>query len=154
MDNKKNLMYWSIGTLLLLCIAIYPNIVYAIINNSGISYIITSIIFACPIIGIVAILPRKWMYCIATILLTIMSIIDLTMIDLYNAQDAVRLEAEVLARRLADRDARYSRDEFRRELDQQVRSDVCDPAVVHPDAQLASGRRIQMPSAIFTDCRA
>ena len=84
MDNKKNLMYWSIGTLLLLCIAIYPNIVYAIINNSGISYIITSIIFACPIIGIVAILPRKWMYCVATILLTIMSIIDLTMIDLYK----------------------------------------------------------------------
>lgn len=84
MDNKKNLMYWSIGTLLLLCIAIYPNMVYAIINNSSISYIITSIIFACPIIGIVAILPRKWMYCVATILLTIMSIIDLTMIDLYK----------------------------------------------------------------------
>ena len=84
MDNKKNLMYWSIGTLMLLCIAIYPNIVYAITNNSGISYIITSIIFACPIIGIVAILPRKWMYCVATILLTIMSIIDLTMIDLYK----------------------------------------------------------------------
>ena len=84
MDNKKNLMYWSIGTLLLLCIAIYPNIVYAIINNSGISYIITSIMFACPIMGIVAILPRKWMYCVATILLTIMSIIDLTMIDLYK----------------------------------------------------------------------
>ena len=52
MDNKKNLMYWSIGTLLLLCIAIYPNIVYAIINNSGISYIITSIIFACPIMDV------------------------------------------------------------------------------------------------------
>ena len=84
MDNKKNLMYWSIGTLLLLCIAIYPNIVYAIINNSGISYIITSIIFACPIIGIVAVLPRKWMYCVAIILLTFMSIIDLTMIDLYK----------------------------------------------------------------------
>ena len=84
MDNKKNLMYWSIGTLMLLCIAIYPNIVYAIINNSGISYIITSMIFACPIIGIVAVLPRKWMYCVATVLLTIMSIIDLTMIDLYK----------------------------------------------------------------------
>ena len=84
MDNKKNLLSWILGTFVLLCIAVYPNIVYAIINISGISYVITSIIFACPLVGIVAILPRKWMYCVATILLTIMSIIDLSMIDLYK----------------------------------------------------------------------
>jgi uridine kinase len=84
MDNKKNLLSWILGTLVLLGIAIYPNIVYAIINDGGISYVITSIIFACPLVGIVAILPRKWMYCVATILLTIMSIIDLSMVDLYK----------------------------------------------------------------------
>ena len=84
MDNKKNFIYWGIGTLLLLCIMIYPNIVYALINNSGITYMITSVIFALPVIGLVGILPRKWMYCSGTILLTIMSIIDLTMIDLYK----------------------------------------------------------------------
>ena len=84
MDNKKNLLSWILGTFVLLGIAIYPNIVYAIINDGGISYVITSIIFACPLVGIVAILPRKWMYCVATILLTIMSIIDLSMVDLYK----------------------------------------------------------------------
>ena len=84
MDNKKNLILWGISTLMLFCIAIYPNIFYALTQNAGITYILTSLIFAFPIVAIISVFPRKWIGCIATILLTIFSIIDLTMIDLYQ----------------------------------------------------------------------
>ena len=69
----------------LLCIALYPNIIYGMVNHTGLSYIITSVILILPIISIILIIPYKSVYCVFVVLLTIISIIELTMVDLYNS---------------------------------------------------------------------
>ena len=75
---------WMLSVVALLCIILIPNIVYAIIHDAGISYIITSTIFALPIIGFASLIHKRWIYCILLGLITIFSIIDLSMVDIYR----------------------------------------------------------------------
>ena len=83
MKNK----YILFRTLSLVCLAIiplYPNVAYALTNSAGISYIITGLIFSLPIIALMALVRRKWLYCVLTSILTILALTDLTMVDLYK----------------------------------------------------------------------
>ncbi|MBR2168318.1 MAG: phosphoethanolamine transferase [Paludibacteraceae bacterium] len=85
MDMKtKDLLLRSTSLLLLALILLYPNVMYCIANNSGISYIVTGIIFLLPIVALVALIPQRWLYCVIASLLTVVSIADLTMVDLYK----------------------------------------------------------------------
>ena len=84
MDNKKNVLQLIISASLLLIIVLYPNVVYAINKDAGWTYILTSCIFSFPIIGLLIFSSKKVIYIIAACVLTIFSIIDLTMIDLYQ----------------------------------------------------------------------
>ena len=84
MDNKKNLFRLIVSTLLLLAIVQYPNLVYTINCDAGWTYLITSCIFSLPVLGLIVLLPKKWIFCLGVSLLTILSIIDLSMIDLYK----------------------------------------------------------------------
>ena len=65
-------------------VLLYPNITYAIVNNAGMSYILTSLIFLIPIAILIALSPKKWMYCTTISLFTILSMIDQGMVDLYG----------------------------------------------------------------------
>ena len=85
MDMKtKDLLLRCTSLLLLALILLYPNVMYCIANNSGISYIVTGFIFLLPIVALVALIPQRWLYCVIASLLTVVSITDLTMVDLYN----------------------------------------------------------------------
>ena len=82
--NMKNAFYRSACLFLLAIILIYPNVKYACTNNTGIGYILTGLIFLLPIIAVVVFIPRKSLYCVLVTLLTVFSIIELTMVDLYK----------------------------------------------------------------------
>lgn len=53
-------------------------------QDTGMSYMLTSIIFALPIVGLVSLIHRKWIYWVVVVMLTIFSIAELTMVDLYG----------------------------------------------------------------------
>ncbi|MCQ2348207.1 MAG: lipid A phosphoethanolamine transferase [Paludibacteraceae bacterium] len=48
------------------------------------SYLLTSVIFALPIVGLSSLIHRKWIYWVVIAVLTIFSIAELTMVDLYG----------------------------------------------------------------------
>jgi len=73
-----------ISIISMMMIILYPNITFAIVNNSGISYIVTSLVFALPVIVALSLLSLRWLYCIMIVLLTILSITDQMMVDLYK----------------------------------------------------------------------
>ncbi len=74
-----------ISLCLLGCILLYPNLIYLFANASGATYLLTSILYALPLLALVGLLPKRWMYIVAVVLLSVTSIIDLTMVDLYNS---------------------------------------------------------------------
>lgn len=82
--KTKDLLLRSASLLLLALILLYPNVMYCIANSSGISYIVTGIIFLLPVVALVALIPQRWLYCVIASLLTVVSIVDLTMVDLYK----------------------------------------------------------------------
>lgn len=53
-------------------------------QDIGMSYLLTSVIFALPIIGLASLIRHKWLYWFFVIVLTILSIAELTMVDLYG----------------------------------------------------------------------
>lgn len=82
--KKKDLIFRSLSLACLTLIPIYPNVVYALINDSGLSYMLTSLIFSLPVIALISLFRQKWVYCILTSILTILALTDLTMVDLYK----------------------------------------------------------------------
>lgn len=81
----NNNLLWRIGSkVLLLLLMIYPVCVYCAKSSAGLSYIFTSVIFALPVIAFSLLCSKRWLYCILVSLLTIFSIIELTMVDLYG----------------------------------------------------------------------
>ena len=81
---KKNSIFRVASLLCLAVIPLYPNIAYALTNSSGVSYMFTGLIFAIPVIALIALVRQKWIYCVLTSILTILAITDLTMVDLYK----------------------------------------------------------------------
>lgn len=82
---KDNILRCASGLLLVIAIVLYPIGVYAAKTDAGLSYILTSFIFALPVFVIALWLPKKWMLCVFTVLLSIISLIELTMVDLFDA---------------------------------------------------------------------
>lgn len=82
--SNKNILFRVLSHICLAIIPLYPNIVYALINHAGISYILTGLIFSLPIIAIFLLIRQKWLYCVLTFFLTILALTDLTMLDLYK----------------------------------------------------------------------
>lgn len=81
--NKKSIQR-IISLACLAIIPLYPNIAYALTNSAGISYIFTGLVFSLPIIALISLVRHKWLYSILTSILTVLAIIDLTMVDLYK----------------------------------------------------------------------
>jgi len=84
-QNRKHNACRGISLFLLGCILLYPNVVYLLANASGATYLLTSILYALPLLVLVGLLPKRWMYIVVAVLLSVTSIIDLTMVDLYNS---------------------------------------------------------------------
>lgn len=80
---KKNSIYRSASLLCLAIIPLYPNVAYALTNSAGVSYMLTGLIFSLPIIALISLVRYKWLYCVLTSILTILALIDLTMVDIY-----------------------------------------------------------------------
>ena len=82
---NKEIIRYGIGLCLLCIIILYPQVAYSLCQDSfSVSYIFTGLIFLLPVIAFAMLLPRKWLYCILTIICTIISIIELTMVDLFS----------------------------------------------------------------------
>lgn len=69
----------------LLGVLVYPNVVYTAREGAGMSYIMTSVLYALPVVAVVALLPRRWAYSMVVGVFGIASIIDLTMVDLFHS---------------------------------------------------------------------
>lgn len=82
--RKKDILFRVLSLVCLAIIPLYPNIAYSLINQAGISYIVTGIIFSLPIIALLSLIRQKWLYCVLTSIFTILSLTDLTMVDLYK----------------------------------------------------------------------
>lgn len=83
MKNKD--IYFRLASLVCLAIIpLYPNVAYALTNCTGLSYMLTGLIFSFPIIALMVLVRHKWLYCALTSLLTILALTDLTMVDLYK----------------------------------------------------------------------
>lgn len=82
--KNNDIIFRALGLACSAIIPLYPNVAYALTNSSGISYMITGLIFSLPIIALFALVRQKWLYCILTSILTILALTDLTMVDLYN----------------------------------------------------------------------
>lgn len=80
----KDIYRHIIAILLLVIILLYPIVCYCAIHHAGLSYIITSIVFMLPVLALTMLLPRKWLYCVIVVLLAIGTLIELTMVDLYQ----------------------------------------------------------------------
>lgn len=82
--KNKDIIFRALSLACLAVISLYPNIAYALMNSSGISYMFTGLIFSLPIMALFSLVRHKWLYCILTSILTILAITDLTMVDLYK----------------------------------------------------------------------
>lgn len=65
-------------------VLLYPNITFALINHSGLSYVFTSFIFLLPVATLISLLPKKWIYCVVVSIFSILSMVDQAMVDLYK----------------------------------------------------------------------
>ena len=82
--RKKDILFRAVSLVCLAVTPLYPNIAYALTNSLGVSYMFTGLIFAIPVIALIALVRQKWIYCVLTSILTILAITDLTMVDLYK----------------------------------------------------------------------
>lgn len=70
--------------LALLGVLVYPNLVYTVKEGAGMSYVLTSALYVLPLLALFLFVPRRWLYCVLVAIVTLGSIIDLTMVDLYG----------------------------------------------------------------------
>ena len=86
MKKSVNISYLRclLGLVLLWTIILYPICVLSFKSHTEISYLFTSLLFSLPVILSAFWLPKKWMCCTLTGLLTLISIIELTMVDLFD----------------------------------------------------------------------
>lgn len=75
----------SLSIVLLGAILLYPNSIYAFANSVGSTYMVTSVLYALPLLVMIGLLPKRWMYVVAAVVCSVVSIIDLTMVDIYNS---------------------------------------------------------------------
>ncbi len=73
-----------VSLLLLGIIMNYPNAVYAWDKGLPASYLITSVLYVLPLVALFLFVQRRWLYCVLVAVVTLGSIIDLTMVDLYG----------------------------------------------------------------------
>ncbi len=83
MKNKDVFFSW-LSLACLTIVPVCPNIAYALVHDSGLSYMLTSLIFSLPVIALISLCRHKWVYCVLTSILTILALIDLTMVNLYK----------------------------------------------------------------------
>ena len=82
--NYLNVLLRIIGFLCVLCLVIYPNICYSLKSDVDLSYVVTSLIYALPLVGIAYLLPKKWMLIVIVIFFTTFSIVETAMVDLFG----------------------------------------------------------------------
>lgn len=82
--NYLNVLLSIIGFLCALCLVIYPNICYSLKSDVDLSYVVTSLIYALPLVGIAYLLPKKWMLIVIVIFFTTFSIVETAMVDLFG----------------------------------------------------------------------
>lgn len=78
-------MWAALSIVALLGVLVYPNLVYTAREGVGMSYVLTSVLYALPMVAVLALLPRRWAYSIGVSLFGIASVIDLTMVDLFHS---------------------------------------------------------------------
>lgn len=78
------MLFRTISTICLVLVLLYPNIAFAFTNATGVSYILTSAIFLLPVAVCISLLPKKWTFCVFVCMSTILSAVELAMVDLYN----------------------------------------------------------------------
>lgn len=74
----------AFGYLSILLILIYPTIYFALKESAGISYIITSIVYALPVAYIILLIPYRWLFYLIMIFTTMIQIVEYSMVDLYG----------------------------------------------------------------------
>lgn len=77
-------LFAVLSILALLGVLVYPNLVYTAREGAGMSYVLTSVLYALPVVALFLFVQRRWLYCVLVALLAVGSIIDLTMVDLYG----------------------------------------------------------------------
>lgn len=69
--------------LVFLC-ALYPNIAYYSTQDAGISYLLTSILYALPLWALLCFIRNKWLYYVAIVIVTICTLLEFTMVMLFE----------------------------------------------------------------------
>lgn len=84
-ENIKDRMWRVSSAIALLFIMLYPIGAYCLKQSTGFSYIVTSMLFALPVVVVSLLISRKWLYVILVSLITILSLIELTTVEIYNS---------------------------------------------------------------------
>ena len=82
--KNRDIIFRCLSLACLAIIPVYSNVAYALENNSGLSYMLTGLVFSLPVIALISLCQHKWVYSVLTSVLTFLAIIDLTMVDLYK----------------------------------------------------------------------
>ena len=69
--------------LVFLC-ALYPNIAYYSTQDAGISYLMTSVLYALPLWALLCFVRNKWLYNIIIFIVTICTLLEFTMVMLFD----------------------------------------------------------------------
>ena len=69
--------------LVFLC-ALYPNIAYYSTQDAGISYLLTSVLYALPLWALLCFVRNKWLYNIIIVIVTICTLLEFTMVMLFD----------------------------------------------------------------------
>lgn len=81
--SKTNLL-WLTSIVCMTLVLLYPNITFATVRDTGITYVVTSLIFLIPVAILIALSPKKWLFCSSVMFFAFLSMIDQGMIDLYG----------------------------------------------------------------------
>ena len=84
-EDLKNVIKRVVSIVLFVTIQLYPIFVYTLKQSESISFILTSVLFILPFVVIVLLIRKKWLYCIITVITSIMSIVELTMVKIFGS---------------------------------------------------------------------
>ena len=84
MFNKKHIILRMSSVAILLIIIIYPILLYANKSSAGLTYLITSLIYALPVVSAIMCVRQHWLWNALVFLLCLLSMIDMGMILMFD----------------------------------------------------------------------
>ena len=84
MFNKKHIVLRMSSVAILLIIIIYPILLYANKSSAGLTYLITSLIYALPVVSAIMCVRQHWLWNALVFLLCLLSMIDMGMILMFD----------------------------------------------------------------------